>query len=243
MRRIWLVGLIAGCGFSSSAFDPAAAPSGGDGDTDAQCDTSDPALRLCMSFDSEPMLQDLTAASRLRIAETPDLDLTVLTIEMWIAPVSTLRPPRYRLLDNHAQYFMEYADSQRIECGIGLQYFASDAKITDTNWHHVACTFDGSELRVYVDGSVSKCGSPTMPLPTNGIDGTAIGASYAFGNFVLNYVGGLDDVHIYARALSAAEICTAAEQSSCNASCPAVGGGAGSGNGGGNGNGGNGGGR
>src|SRR3954468_7377096 len=103
MRRIWLVGLIAGCGFSSSAAELIAGPSGdGDGNGEgARCDASDPALRLCMSFDYEPMQQDLsgyanpvaefsqvtrvdhdgswaaqlTAASRLRVAEAPDLDL------------------------------------------------------------------------------------------------------------------------------------------------------------------------
>lgn len=259
MRRIWIAGLLAGCGFSSPPVaSEAAGGSDGRGDLPAPCDITDPELRLCMSFDSEPMLQDLsglanvvadasqivridrdgyraaqlTAASKLRIAETTDLDLTTLTVEMWIAP-GQVSHPSYRLLDNHLQYFMALADRQWLECGIGPEYIASAALITDTEWHHVACTFDGKELRAYVDGSVSACAAPSIQPPTTGVNGTAIGSSFFAGRFQEPFVGGIDDVHVYARALSASEICSAADRASCAASCPPSGSGGGGGGGGG----------
>jgi hypothetical protein len=247
MRRIWLAGVLAGCGFSSAGDDPSAP-----GAASARCDANDQALRLCMSFDFDPMLQDLssyankvaessqvlrldhdgnwaahlTQTSRLRLAEAPDLDVGgALTLDLWIAPASSAAHPTYRLLDNNKQYFIAFTNDQRIECGIGTQFIDSVAQITDTEWHHVACTFDGHELRSYVDGSVSQCGNPTIQPPTDGTDGTAIGASYTFGRYQQAYAGGLDNLHIYARALSPAEICSSAERSNCNASCGAVGGG------------------
>jgi hypothetical protein len=72
MRYACLVWLIAGCGFSSTAGtaeDPGGDPgggsagpgagSGGPGAASGKCDVTDPNLRLCVSFGTSPMAQDL----------------------------------------------------------------------------------------------------------------------------------------------------------------------------------------
>lgn len=74
MRYACLVWLIAGCGFSATAGtaedpggDPgggsagsgAGAGSGGVGAASGKCDATDPGLRLCVSFGTSPMAQDL----------------------------------------------------------------------------------------------------------------------------------------------------------------------------------------
>jgi len=80
-------------------------------------------------------------------------------------------------------------------------------------WHHVAGTFDGTKVRIYVDGVEVSTGTTVAmgfaikyDLPTT----TALlfgnydaGSTYAF-NF--HYNGLLDEAHIWARPLNTAEI-------------------------------------
>jgi hypothetical protein len=68
-------------------------------------------------------------------------------------------------------------------------------------WHHYAYTFDGTTHRLFVDGVLR--GSSTA-APDNGPAGNArLGAIY---NNAENYGGQLDEVRIYSRALTQAEI-------------------------------------
>lgn len=68
-------------------------------------------------------------------------------------------------------------------------------------WQHVACTYDGSRVRLYVDGvevaDRSWSGSVVLSMPG------ALGRNPSGGR---NLNGLVDDVRIYSRALSAAEI-------------------------------------
>jgi hypothetical protein len=80
-------------------------------------------------------------------------------------------------------------------------------------WTHVACVFDGANLKIYVDGSGSGCTSQPMTIDTSTQGGLDLG-------FALQ--GGLDDVHIYGAALSDADVCglatggTACKPAVCN---------------------------
>src|SRR5277367_2619751 len=156
MRWILFVGVVTGCGFSVPA-----APGGDGTGTDpgssagdinaglaaATCYVTDPLVRLCITFDGQPMVQDLSThphaitplmnsvgliqrdgspaasfsdKSRVLIAESPDLDLPELTIEMWIAPqLPIAHNASYWMLDNNNQYFASFEDSQKVRCGIG----------------------------------------------------------------------------------------------------------------------------
>jgi hypothetical protein len=70
-------------------------------------------------------------------------------------------------------------------------------------WVHLAATFDGSMMRLYMDGK--ECGTMSRPgvlLPT---DGRLVLGSYDVGH-PSYFQGLLDDVRIYRRALAADEI-------------------------------------
>jgi len=159
----------------------------------------------------------LAATSQVLLADASDLDVGALTIDMWIAPAGNPVNAHNWLLDNNTQYFLTYEMDGKVRCGIGSKVVTSSAAITDSAWHHVACTYDGAhELHVYVDGDRSGCVNYSSAIPTGGTDGIAIGANYGAGNgFTENYVGGIDAVHVYARAMSDTEICSAAGQQSC----------------------------
>ncbi len=73
-------------------------------------------------------------------------------------------------------------------------------------WNHVVGTYDGSMLRIYVNGVLRNTAGPfSGPITYWGSSsyGTYIGQNYA-GNYLFN--GDLDEIAIYNRALSGAEV-------------------------------------
>jgi hypothetical protein len=77
--------------------------------------------------------------------------------------------------------------------------------ITDDTWHHIAGTFDGNELRVYVDGNLEAIKITTGTIATN-TRAVNIGASWGGGTWQRFFKGLVDEVAIYNRALSPEEI-------------------------------------
>jgi len=70
-------------------------------------------------------------------------------------------------------------------------------------WYHVAGTFDGSMLRIYVNGILRGSSGPYPGVISNNNANTYIG-KYINNTYYLN--GTLDEIKIYNRALSPAEI-------------------------------------
>jgi len=79
----------------------------------------------------------------------------------------------------------------------------SNANINNAAWHHLAATYDGSKLRLYVDGVLDdSLAQGGISIPTSG--GTlSLGARPAGEN---QFDGLIDDVRIWARARTQAEI-------------------------------------
>lgn len=80
----------------------------------------------------------------------------------------------------------------------------STTTVTDGAWHHVAGVYDGSSVRIYVDGVLSGTTmAPGITMPGNSnafeLGGRCNGYAYPWN-------GSIDDVRIYGRALSAAEV-------------------------------------
>jgi len=88
----------------------------------------------------------------------------------------------------------------------------------DTNdvngiWHHVAGTFDGSNIKLYIDGQLVATKAHAGSIKTN-TKKLLFGASEAGAITTTEYyyTGRIDEVRIYSRALSQAEILYLAEQ-------------------------------
>jgi len=76
-------------------------------------------------------------------------------------------------------------------------------RIIDTDWHHVAATYDGAQMKLYLDGTLMKTGDVTGPLQTSVFD-VIIGNQSS-----INHFGGIiDEVLVYDRALTATEVAT-----------------------------------
>ncbi|MGB3072857.1 MAG: LamG domain-containing protein, partial [Candidatus Moraniibacteriota bacterium] len=80
---------------------------------------------------------------------------------------------------------------------------ASLSRIDDGLWHLVTGTYDGSNVRIYVDGNQENAVSMTGPAYSRTYP-VQVGGECDGNN--LFWDGAVDEVRIYNRALSAAEI-------------------------------------
>lgn len=113
----------------------------------------------------------------------------------------------------------------------GSGYVVSPAagtnQIWNGDWHHVVGSFDGSRVRLYLDGSEIGDGSPAAGPIAYGLASSAPYLGSYVGGCQLGFTGDVDDVRIWSPALTAAEVATSTPTQ------PRSGGGAGGGGGGG----------
>jgi hypothetical protein len=158
----------------------------------------------------------------LGFVEIPDarvLDPQKITVEAWVkrSPTSNLneyvlsKGAKDCVVASYALYTVGNGDLAFYVSDGNKTYVESPtiaaSRIWDNQWHHVAGTYDGKKVRLYVDGEQQGNGTPTTlaigyGLPTN--NNLFIG-SYAT-NCVAKFGGDIDDVRIWNRALNAAEI-------------------------------------
>jgi len=68
-------------------------------------------------------------------------------------------------------------------------------------WHHVAGTFDGSNVKIYLDGALQDTVAYVGTIASSSSTSLLLGSSSAG-----SYQGAIDDVHVYNSALSVADI-------------------------------------
>jgi hypothetical protein len=156
---------------------------------------------------------------RLRLASSAALETPRITVEAWVRP--TRMPSggaRMMIVDKGWQepvtapftsYSIEYNSDGTFRCYVdadaaGEEVLDGAIAAAPMEWHHVACTYDGQALRLYVDGS------PDDSLPAVGVlrygrsgsDDVVIG-NYAASQFL---DGAVDELAIFDEALAAAEL-------------------------------------
>jgi hypothetical protein len=137
-------------------------------------------------------------------------------MEMWIAPASfnNLGAPIW-FAANPYQYELGLVTDQ-VVCTInspsGQSATTGIGPLQAGAWTHVACVYDGTKVVLYVNGLIGDCLAANFPIDTTERNGVQLGGGFA---------GGIDDVHVYARALSATDVCQLATGgTSCRSSCP-----------------------
>jgi hypothetical protein len=139
------------------------------------------------------------------------LDLTnAMTMEAWVNP-TTLTNWRTILMKEAPTglaYGLYAHDGSRpaayIRIGsadIGQQ---GTAALAANTWTHVAATYDGTTLRLYINGvQVSTTTVTGAVVATTGV--LRLGGNSAWGEY---FAGLIDEVRVYSRVLTAAEITT-----------------------------------
>ena len=167
------------------------------------------------------MAASFNQGSQVRLDENRDFDVAQITFDFWMqAQGLPGHNKRFWMLDNNTEYAALYDEDGAVLCAIGNLAVKSSVALPVGSWHHVACTYGADhQLRVLIDGDVRGCGRIDPGIPQGGGDGVAIGASFAGGKFSENFLGGLDGVHVYARALPPRELCTLLGKVGCNDQC------------------------
>lgn len=151
---------------------------------------------------------------RVNAGSSPVFDITdALTLEAWVKvdPTQPANYPRiidkfdvveqegYNLIVNGGHLFMEIIDVG------GYSYSVYGSSIDDGNWHHVAGTFSGDELRIYLDGTLDDSWSFGLSAIQTGSNELGIGNNYD-GQSWLPLVGSIDEVRVWNVARSDAQI-------------------------------------
>ena len=82
----------------------------------------------------------------------------------------------------------------------------TDTKIDLDKYYHLMSTFDGSVLRIYIDGEEIRASAPWSSHPNDTQTPTLIGAAHSQNEVVATFHGDIDDLVIYNRALTETEI-------------------------------------
>ena len=88
--------------------------------------------------------------------------------------------------------------------GTSLRVIGSPVDLRDGAWHHIVATVDATDMkRFYVDGVLRSMAQATLG---DGSELIYVGIDFDLGNPVNAYTGALDDLRIYHRALTQADI-------------------------------------
>ncbi len=101
-------------------------------------------------------------------------------------------------------YVLE-ADEGALKFDLSLQGTLTAPLPTAGVWHYVAATYDGVEMRIYVDGILSTSRAATGPMGTTP-EPFFIGGSHASSSTGLTFDGKIDDVRVYNYALNPVDI-------------------------------------
>ena len=151
------------------------------------------------------------------IPNSPSLNsfVSAITIETWIkvnlfdqpyqAIVnkgnSSWRLQRDSYIASHGGHTLQFGAS-----GLSNFHVEGSKVVDDGQWHHVAATYDGAKLCIYVDGVLDVSAPATGAITQNNYP-LCIGANAEYPSPVGAFFNGLiDEVSLYKRALSSTEI-------------------------------------
>lgn len=188
-----------------------AADSSGNGYTGTY--TNSPTLNQTGAFGASKAVTFASASSQrvTTSADSASLRGYPLTVAAWVKTSSTpsINPIACKYVQSSFNGWMLWLDTGKPTLfyynsnGIQVSGAASSA-ITTGAWHHIVMSVDSGGGVIYVDGSSVKTiawgGSPAVATSTTPIE---------IGNYISSgsmFAGTIDDVRIYSRALSAADV-------------------------------------
>ena len=151
------------------------------------------------------------STARVTVPDSPSLRLsTGMTLEAWVNPTTVNAAWRDIIYKGNDDYYLEATSSNASKPvgggtfggGNGEVYGA--AALTANTWTHLAVTYDGANLRFYVNGTLivtnAKTGNIAGSTGALGIGGDPLWGQY--------FTGLIDDVRIYNQARTQAQIQT-----------------------------------
>jgi hypothetical protein len=160
------------------------------------------AQRTALHFDGVDDYVPITGTTALN-------SMTRITLETWIyvdnfssspcgdcAPIIWNQGKAYRFgTGNGKQVNVQLSD------GSASYSLTSATTLQDSTWHHIACTFDGSKIRIYIDGACTDSSSQTF-----NIGSTSSTADVWIVDPVTGYGGILEETRIWNFARTARQV-------------------------------------
>ena len=149
-------------------------------------------------------------STMVTVADSASLDLTTgMTLEAWVYP-TTLSDWRTVLMKEkpEAHVYLLYAHDNAPHPALyvradGLEYFVpGTAGLPVNTWSHLAATYDGITLRLYVNGTQVASGALSVAIDSS-TSPLRIGGNSIWGEY---FAGRIDEIRIYNRALSSAQV-------------------------------------
>jgi hypothetical protein len=161
-------------------------------------------------------------ASQRQYVDVPQsnaLDVNRYTLAAWVRYTGVQTPDtldRWEVLEKAGAYWLNIRTNGRIRAGgfyggcANNQYwkfFDSTGTVATNTWTHVAATYNGSRLVLYIDGRASGSFNVTGTTCSND-EPLAVGAKNAPAKGLLEafWDGQLDDVRVYNKALTATQV-------------------------------------
>jgi len=149
-------------------------------------------------------------SAKVTIPDAPSLRLTTdMTLEAWVKPSKVTSAWRDVLYKGNDNYLLEATapNGGGVPAGggtFGANFVATygTAPLAVNTWMHLALTYDGATLRLYVNGVQVASQAQTGNLMTSA-NPLQIGGDSLFGQY---FQGTIDEVRIYNQALSPSEI-------------------------------------
>jgi concanavalin A-like lectin/glucanase superfamily protein len=206
VNNVAIPGLVASYGFNEGAGTAANDGSGrnNNGVLSGTTWTTSGKFGGALSFDG--------ASSWVTVPDAASLDLTNgMTLEAWVRPTA-LSGWRTTVMKETAtgHAYSLYANDNTPNPAVTVTIGAADRSAVGTSqvplntWTHLAATYDGAMLRLYVNGvqagTRAQTGNITVSASPLRIGGNAVWGEY--------FAGLIDEVRVYNRALTATEIQT-----------------------------------
>ena len=154
---------------------------------------------------------DCESSVAVRVPDSASLDTTDgLTMAMWVRPLSYPQSARSVWLDNSGQWGIMFDSQSGFVCRTlttqgATQVGAEFELIPLAQWTHIACSFDGTTTRLYVDAQeVASAQTLGGTLNTANSEPMTIGSNSP--SYDEPCSGQIDALHIYKYALSAAQL-------------------------------------
>lgn len=182
---------------------------------------ADPATAFVAGAPGRGKGLQLVAAGRQYVAvpQSSALDVDRFTLAAWVRYTGATTPDtlgRWEILEKAGAYWLNLRTDGHLRaggffggCGASRywRFFDSTRTVARDTWTHVAATYDRAKLVIYVNGQRSGVFSVTGATCAND-EPLAVGAKNAPAKGILEafWDGRLDDVRVYDRALTQAQV-------------------------------------
>src|SRR6185503_4489683 len=152
------------------------------------------------------------STARVSVPASPSLNVTTgVTLEAWVYPTASQSGWR-TIVQRQADAYLLHASNQNGArrpaaggtFGGSLRLVSAPTSIPTNTWTHLAQTYDGTTLRLYVNGAQVATLAATGLIETNASP-LWIGGNSPYGEY---FQGRIDNLRIYNRALTVAELQT-----------------------------------